>query len=97
VLPDNGVLTMTGQIPGGPLQIRYRVGGEMMELPHRGHRDLKRLLNESAVPLFVRGRLPLLFKGEQLLAVANLKGLDGDASGRWHLHWQPPNEDLGLS
>jgi tRNA(Ile)-lysidine synthase len=97
VLPDNGVLTITGQIPGGPLQIRYRVGGEVMELPGRGHRDLKRLLNESAVPLFVRGRLPLLFKGEQLLAVASLKGLDGDASGRWHLHWQPPGEDLGLS
>ncbi len=68
-----------------------------MALPGRGHRDLKRLLNESAVPQFVRGRLPLLYKGEQLLAVANLPGLDGNAQGDWHLHWQPPGEDQGLS
>ncbi|WCM52491.1 tRNA lysidine(34) synthetase TilS [Pseudomonas sp. WJP1] len=96
-LPDNGVLSLSGQIPAGTLQIRYRVGGEVMDLPGRGHRDLKRLLNESAVPLFVRGRLPLLYKGEQLLAVANLPGLDGKARGDWHLHWQTPGEDQGLS
>jgi tRNA(Ile)-lysidine synthase len=97
ILPDNGVLSVTGQIPDGPLQIRYREGGEVMALPGRGHRDLKRLLNESAVPSFVRGRLPLLYKDGQLLAVANLKGLDGGALGDWHLHWQPLNEDQGLS
>ncbi|BCX66485.1 tRNA lysidine(34) synthetase TilS [Pseudomonas izuensis] len=96
-LPDNGVLSLSGQIPDGPLQIRYREGGEVMELPGRGHRDLKRLLNESGVPLFVRGRLPLLFKGGQLLAVANLPGLDGSAAGGWNLHWQPMGEDQGLS
>ncbi|WP_338585044.1 tRNA lysidine(34) synthetase TilS [Pseudomonas sp. MAG733B] len=96
-LPDNGVLTLTGEIPDGPLQIRYREGGEAMELPGRGHRDLKRLLNERGVPPFVRGRLPLLFKGEQLLAVPNLQGLDGGAASDWNLHWQPLNEDQGLS
>lgn len=96
-LPDNGILTLTGQMPEGPLQIRYRLGGEVMDLPGRGHRDLKRLLNERGVPSFVRGRLPLLFKGEQLLAVPNLAGLDGGAAGNWNLHWQPLNEDQGLS
>ena len=97
VLPDNGVLTLTGQIPDGLLHIRYREGGEVMNLPGRGHRDLKRLLNESGVPGFVRGRLPLLYRSEQLLAVANLRGLDGNAKDRWNLHGQPPHEDLGLS
>ncbi|MDI3272574.1 tRNA lysidine(34) synthetase TilS [Pseudomonas sp. MDT1-16] len=97
VLPDNGVITLTGQIPDGPLHIRYREGGEVMSLPGRGHRDLKRLLNESGVPGFARGRLPLLYRGEQLLAVANLRGLDGSAKEHWNLHWQPPNEDQGLS
>jgi tRNA(Ile)-lysidine synthase len=96
-LADNGVLTIHGQIPDGPLQIRYREGGEVMTLPGRGHRDLKRLLNERGVPSFVRGRLPLLYKDGQLLAVANLRGLDGDEIGGWHLHWQPSNEDQGLS
>jgi tRNA(Ile)-lysidine synthetase-like protein len=45
-----------------------------MHLADRGRRDLKRLLNERAVPVFVRGRLPLLFRGDELLAVANLPG-----------------------
>ena len=97
VLADNGVLTFNGQIPDGPLQIRYREGGEVMTLPGRGHRDLKRLLNERGVPSFVRGRLPLLYKDGQLLAVANLRGLDGDEIGGWHLHWRPSIEDQGLS
>ncbi|WP_030127980.1 tRNA lysidine(34) synthetase TilS [Pseudomonas sp. QTF5] len=96
-LPDNGVLTFTGQIPVGPLQIRYREGGEIMNLPDRGHRDLKRLLNESGVPGFARGRLPLVYRGEQLLAVANLRGLNGGEQGGWYLHWQPSIEDQGLS
>ncbi|MHC8355509.1 tRNA lysidine(34) synthetase TilS [Pseudomonas sp. LB3P81] len=97
VLSDNGVLKLTGQIPEGPLHIRYREGGEAMNLPDRGHRDLKRLLNERGVPGFVRGRLPLLFRGEQLLAVANLRGLNGSVQDGWNLHWQPLSEDQGLS
>ncbi|MBD9605403.1 tRNA(Ile)-lysidine synthase [Pseudomonas sp. PvR086] len=96
-LPDNGVLTLTGQIPDGPLQIRYREGGEVMNLPDRGHRDLKRLLNERGVPGFARGRLPLVYRGQQLLAVANLRGLNGSERSGWYLHWQPPIEDQGLS
>ena len=97
VLAENGVLTLTGQIPDGPLHIRYREGGEVMDLPDRGHRDLKRLLNERGVPGFARGRLPLLYHGEQLLAVANVRGLNGSGQEGWHLHWLPPSEDQGLS
>lgn len=96
-LPENGVLTLTGPIPDGPLHIRYRQGGEVMNVPGRGHRDLKRLLNERGVPGFARGRLPLLCRGEQLLAVAGLRGLNADEQGGWQLHWQPPVEDQGLS
>ena len=96
-LPDNGAVTFTGQSPDGPLQIRYRKGGEVMHLPERGHRDLKRLLNERGVPAFVRGRLPLVFRAGQLLAVAGVPGLNGSVQGGWNLHWQPPHEDQGLS
>ncbi|PKA71442.1 tRNA(Ile)-lysidine synthase [Pseudomonas baetica] len=95
-LPNNGCVMFSGQTPDGPLRIAYRQGGEVMHLADRGHRDLKRLLNERAVPGFVRGRLPLLFRGEELLAVANLPGLDGHAQGEWKLHWQPTDEDQGL-
>ena len=96
-LSGNGVVVFSGQMPCGPLRIAYRQGGELMHLADRGHRDLKRLLNERAVPAFVRGRLPLLFRGEELLAVANLPGLDGNAQDGWKLHWQPTDEDQGLS
>ena len=96
-LPDNGRVMLSGRIPAGPLCVRYRQGGEVMELPGRGHRDLKRLLNENAVPAFVRGRLPLLYRGEQLLAVANLAGLDAGVDGSWQLNWQPGSQDRGLS
>jgi len=96
-LADNGHVTFSGQTPVGPLRIAYRQGGEVMHLADRGHRDLKRLLNERAVPGFVRGRLPLLFRDDELLAVANLPGLDGDMHEGWKLHWLPTDEDQGLS
>jgi len=96
-LPDNGRVMLRGHAPTGPLRIAYRQGGEVMQLAERGSRDLKRLLNERAVPAFVRGRLPLLFRGEQLLAVANLSGLAGQMDEGWTLHWQPTDEDQGLS
>ncbi|WRV67331.1 tRNA lysidine(34) synthetase TilS [Pseudomonas frederiksbergensis] len=88
-LPGNGRVILRGEAPAGALCIRYRQGGEVMELPGRGHRDLKRLLNENGVPAFVRARLPLLYRGEQLLGIANLPMLDRDADGRWQLIWQP--------
>lgn len=96
-LADNGRVMFDGQSPCGPLRIAYRQGSEIMQLADRGHRDLKRLLNERAVPGFVRGRLPLLFRGDELLAVANLPGLDGNGRDSWKLHWQPTDEDQGLS
>lgn len=96
-LADNGRVMVHGQTPSAPLRIAYRQGGEVMQLAERGSRDLKRLLNERAVPSFVRGRLPLLFRGEELLAVANLPGLDGQMDEGWTLHWQLTDEDQGLS
>ncbi|MEG2140510.1 MAG: tRNA lysidine(34) synthetase TilS [Bilophila sp.] len=37
-------MRFVGDIPDGALQVSYRQGGEVMTLPSRGHRDLKRLL-----------------------------------------------------
>ncbi|MGH8435461.1 MAG: tRNA lysidine(34) synthetase TilS [Pseudomonas sp.] len=96
-LPGNGRLHLQGQGPTGELQVCYRQGGEVLELPGRGHRDLKRLFNESGLPAFVRGRVPLLYRAGKLLAVANLPGLNGPAEGSWQLTWQPPTNDQRLS
>ncbi|KTC20998.1 tRNA(Ile)-lysidine synthetase [Pseudomonas putida] len=92
-LPGNGQLTLSGRLPQGPLQVRYRQGGERMAVEGRGHRDLKRLLNERQLPLFARQRVPLLYRDGQLLAVANLPGL-GLADGQ--LHWCVPTSAQGL-
>ena len=96
-LPGNGQLTLTGEAPEGPLEVRYRQGGEILEVPGRGRRDLKRLLNESGLPGFVRGRLPLLYQGQQLLGAPSLAGLWRAPSDDWHLHWMPQTCDQGLS
>ncbi|MDF9616122.1 tRNA lysidine(34) synthetase TilS [Pseudomonas entomophila] len=93
-LPGNGSVRLRSGRPGEGLRIRYRQGGEVLQVPGRGRRDLKRLLNELQVPCFVRPRLPLLYRGEQLLAVANLPGL---TQADCQLHWQPPTNVQGLS
>ena len=96
-LPGNGQLEFSGQAPEGALEVRYRRGGEIIEVPGRGRRDLKRLFNECGVPGFVRGRLPLLYQGERLLAVPALAGLWAGSSNGWQLHWLPQSCDQGLS
>ncbi|KSW23342.1 MULTISPECIES: tRNA lysidine(34) synthetase TilS [unclassified Pseudomonas] len=96
-LPGNGLLHLEGAPPVGPLRVTCRRGGEQLELARRGHRDLKRLLNESAVPAFVRPRLPLLWRGGQLLGVANLPALRQAGETGWRLRWTAPTNDPGLS
>ena len=96
-LPGNGYVRLQGAVPVGPLHVAYRQGGERLEISGRGSRDLKRLLNESGLPAFARGRIPLLLCGERVLAVANLPGLDGPFTGAWQLQWQAPTSDRGLS
>ncbi|WP_095163240.1 tRNA lysidine(34) synthetase TilS [Pseudomonas sp. Irchel 3F5] len=92
-LSGNGSVSLSGTLPQGPLHIAYRQGGETLTINGRGQRDLKRLLNESQLPSFVRSRLPLLYCSEQLLAVANLPGL---SQGDWQLHWHAPTSEQGL-
>ncbi len=97
LLPGNGQVCVLGQAPEGELHVRYRRGGETLRLAGRGQRDLKRLLNEAALPAFVRARVPLLYRGEQLLAVANLPQLTVAQPSSWQFVWQPPTDDQNLS
>jgi tRNA(Ile)-lysidine synthase len=96
-LPGNGHVHLQGELPQGHWHLRYRVGGESLQVPGRGRRDLKRMLNEMRVPPFVRSRLPLLFDGDELMAVANLTQAPGMAASGVRLHWSPPIGDRGLS
>ena len=96
-LPGNGHVHLLGELPQGRWHLRYRQGGESLQVPGRGRRDLKRLLNELRVPAFVRPRLPLLFDGDELVAVANLSQSSEIEAGGARLHWSPPIGAQGLS
>ena len=55
------------------LTVRFRQGGEQLR-PAAGAamRDLKNLLQESQIVPWMRSHIPLLYRGEQLLAVGDL-------------------------
>ena len=50
-------------------ELRLRQGGELMQLAGKPHRPLKDLLREAGIPPWHRTRLPLLFRGEELVWV----------------------------
>ncbi len=56
----------------GPVTVRFRQGGESCLLPGRGHHHkLKKLFQEAGIPPWERSRLPLIYVGEELAAVAD--------------------------
>ncbi|XQU09098.1 tRNA lysidine(34) synthetase TilS [Halomonas sp. LY9] len=61
-----------------PLMLRWRQGGEVLVLPGRGRRDLKRLLQEGDIPPWERERLMVVMAGERCLGV-----LQPPANVRW--------------
>jgi len=66
---------------GEHLTLRWRRGGERCRLPGRtGSHSLKALLQELQVPPWWRDRIPLVYLGEELLAIGELLQC---ASGRW--------------
>jgi tRNA(Ile)-lysidine synthase len=80
----NGTLAL---LPGEQLTVRWRKGGERCRLPGRaGSRSLKTLLQEWQVPPWWRDRVPLLYLGDELLAVGDLAQCE---SSRWRAAVQP--------
>ena len=58
-------------LDGKNLEIRFRQGGEKLRPVGRaGHHALKKLFQEAGTPPWMRDRIPLLYSGDQLLAVA---------------------------
>ena len=77
----------------GGLSVRFRRGGERFK--PRGaapHRTLKKLLQEAGIVPWMRSRIPLLYRDEQLVAVADLWVSDGGRDVRggekaWQVRW----------
>ncbi|MGE6124842.1 tRNA lysidine(34) synthetase TilS [Aeromonas rivipollensis] len=62
-----------------PLSVRFQVASGVMLKPvgRVGSRRLKKLLQEYGVPSWQRGRIPILYYGEQVALVAGLFVCDG--------------------
>ncbi len=76
-----------------PLESRPRTGGERFKLhPARPHKTLKALFQEAGVAEFERARLPLVWRGDQLIFLPRL-GADalcvGQGGERVMLVWEP--------
>ncbi|MDX9873821.1 MAG: tRNA lysidine(34) synthetase TilS [Spongiibacteraceae bacterium] len=96
-LPAGGELraepvTGEGLRRGLPLSVRSRAGGERCRPAGRRHsQTLRRLLQECELEPWWRERLPLIYSGDELVAVADLWVCEGyqAAPGEpgWALHW----------
>jgi tRNA(Ile)-lysidine synthase len=75
------------------LTLRFRAGGERFR-PHgrKHHHSLKALFQESGVVPWMRDRVPLLYRGDELVAIADL-WISADAAEapasepRWRVQW----------
>jgi tRNA(Ile)-lysidine synthase len=84
-LPDGRVLLaeMSAENEKQPaFLVRYRRGGERLHLAGQTQsRELKTLLQEAGMPPWERERVPLVFAGDDLLAVAGLTVYAAAAAG----------------
>jgi tRNA(Ile)-lysidine synthase len=82
----------------GGLTLRFRAGGEQFQPLDRRHRQpLKRWFQEGGVVPWMRSRIPLLYRGGQLVAVGDLWLAEEVRSAaanepRWRVRWtgHPP-------
>ncbi|MBN8888302.1 MAG: tRNA lysidine(34) synthetase TilS [Rudaea sp.] len=73
-LPGGGTLELARPRQVSPaLTVRYRRGGERIRPAGMAHtRELRLLLQEAGVPPWLRERIPLICRGDKLIAVADL-------------------------
>ena len=105
-LPQNGCLQArrsSGSVSdirhallvSGPLQVRYRMGGETLRLRDRPRKALKKILQEQGMPLWCRERLPLLYAGNELVCVPGVGTVDTSVSAPSAellvIEWQQPH------
>ena len=76
-----GFLERLNGLGDGPLEVRFRAGGERLETP-AGTRALKKVFQEAGVPAWLRSRVPLVFAAEKLVSVG-----DFAASPGWRFRW----------
>ena len=87
------VMTGTGLKPMQGLSLRFRQGGERCRPVGRRHsQSLKKLMQEYAIAPWLRDRVPLVYQGDELVAVAGYWVCEGfqaaaDETG-WNIEWR---------
>ena len=86
-----GVGLAADKLSNTPLQVRFRQGGERCQPAGRAHsQSLKKLFQEYRLPPWLRDRAPIVYAGDDIVAVADLWVCEG---------WQakPGQRGIGLS
>ncbi|TVP89509.1 MAG: tRNA lysidine(34) synthetase TilS [Pseudomonadaceae bacterium] len=77
----------------GDWQVRYRKGGEQVQLSGRPRKSLKALLQEAGVPAWLRPAVPLIYCDDYLVSVAgrwhSADYATAIAEYEWQISWQP--------
>ncbi len=97
-LGSNGSLNLVVARDGGlservldiPLTVTYRRGGERLRRAGHAHKQsLKKLFQATGVPPWVRARIPLIYAGKELVAVADWWLADEFIARRGELGYKP--------
>ena len=84
LLPDEAVtVCYRDNLPAGE---KVRVAGR------KGSKTVKRWLQEYRVPPWIRGRVPFLYQGEQMIAAPGLwvcEGFLAESRKGYRVDWQP--------
>jgi tRNA(Ile)-lysidine synthase len=81
------------------VRVSFRSGGELVKPAGRPTRPLKKILQDAGIPPWLRERVPLLYVGDELVAVADLLVCEGwlaeGAENRCRVSWRHPDLDCG--
>lgn len=77
-----------GRISGDSVEVRFRQGGERCRPAGRqGSHPLKKILQELEIPVWLRGQVPLIYIGDELVAVADYFVCEGFQARAGEMGW----------
>jgi tRNA(Ile)-lysidine synthase len=92
IVPANDGGLSVDWLADGPLEVRFRAGGEEIRPAGRGcTRAIKKLMQEAGIPPWWRGHIPLIWRGDRLLCVADLWSDEhgrSEGPGGWRVDWE---------
>jgi tRNA(Ile)-lysidine synthase len=96
-VPVRGAGLCADKLQQAPVSLRSRAGGERIQLAtNRPHHTVKKLLQEAGLPRWDRDALPLVWCGDELVAIPGIGVAVAFQTARdragWALAWTPDAE-----